>query len=212
MKTEVTVNTSAVINSHQFVNKPGVGQKPLMTPAVKCNSVDTGSPASGIADLQFDDTFEKSCDSNKSDKAATYTADAETIARLKAEAERHFESFRQIVKQIIEKQGYTFDMAVRGEISIEIDTETQAEAQAQIADNGYWGVAQTSGRILDFAKALSGGDLSKIETLKGAFVEGFKQAKKTFGGELPEISQRTYDAVMKGFEDWASEGTDALPE
>ena len=61
------------------------------------------------------------------------------------------------------------------------------------------------GYDVDFAKALSGGDKSKIETLRNAFKEGFESAKEAFGGELPEISQQTYDKVMQGFDDWAKE-------
>lgn len=33
-----------------------------------------------------------------------------------------------------------------------VDEETQKQAQADIAEDGYWGVEQTSDRILDFAK------------------------------------------------------------
>ena len=84
-----------------------------------------------------------------------------------------------------------------------VDAATKAQAQADIAEDGYWGVEQTSERILDFAKALSGGDPSKVEELREAFEKGFKDATKTWGDELPEISQKTYDAVMKKFDDWA---------
>ena len=34
---------------------------------------------------------------------------------------------------------------------------------------------------------------------------GFKQATEAWGGELPEISQKTYDAVMSKFDTWAAE-------
>ncbi|MCM1387915.1 MAG: hypothetical protein NC231_11340, partial [Bacillus sp. (in: Bacteria)] len=64
---------------------------------------------------------------------------------------------------------------------------------------------QTSERILDFATALTGGDPSKIEEMREAFKKGYKQAEKTWGGELPDISKRTYDAVMQGFDKMAEE-------
>ena len=67
----------------------------------------------------------------------------------------------------------------------------------------WWGVNQTSERILSFAKALTGGDPDKIEEMREAFEKGFKEATKSWGKELPEISQKTYDAVMKGFDEWA---------
>ena len=66
-------------------------------------------------------------------------------------------------------------------------------------------VSQTSSRILDFATALTGGDPSKIEEMRNAFKKGYAQAEKTWGGKLPEISQKTYDAVMEGFDKLAKE-------
>ena len=81
-------------------------------------------------------------------------------------------------------------------------TATKAQAQADIAEDGYWGVEQTSDRILDFAKALSGNDPEKADLLLDAFKKGFEQATGAWGKELPDISQRTYDAVVEKFEAW----------
>lgn len=95
-----------------------------------------------------------------------------------------------------------------------VDPATKAQAQADIAEDGYWGVKQTSQRILDFANALTGGDPSQIEKMRDAFKKGYEQAEKTWGGKLPDISQQTYDAVMKGFDDMAAaaNGTAAVSE
>ena len=41
--------------------------------------------------------------------------------------------------------------------------------------------------------------------MRSAFEQGYKQAEKTWGGHLPEICKKTYDAVMKGFDDWKKE-------
>jgi hypothetical protein len=117
-----------------------------------------------------------------------------------------------MVSSMLEKQGLKFTnledliKALRNEdASIEVDEKTQQEAQEAISEDGYWGVKQTSERILSFAKALSGGDPDKIELLKGAFEEGFAEAKKVLGDDLPDITQQTYDAVMEGFDTWANE-------
>ncbi|MBD5452617.1 MAG: hypothetical protein HDR25_08255, partial [Lachnospiraceae bacterium] len=66
--------------------------------------------------------------------------------------------------------------------------------------DGYWGVKQTSERILSFATALAGNDSKNLEKMRDAFLKGYKQAEKTWGGELPDISKRTYDAVLEGFD------------
>ena len=73
------------------------------------------------------------------------------------------------------------------------------------SENGYWGVEQTSDRILDFAKALAGNDPDKAEEMLDAFKKGFEEATKAWGDELPEISQKTYDAVLEKFEAWKNE-------
>lgn len=75
-------------------------------------------------------------------------------------------------------------------------------AQEAISENGYYGVEQTSTRILEFAKALSGGDTSKADELLDAFKEGYRQATKSWGKELPEICKKTYEAVEEKFDAW----------
>ena len=86
-----------------------------------------------------------------------------------------------------------------------VDSATKAQAQADIAEDGYWGVNQTSDRIIQFATALTGGDPDKIESMREAFKKGYAQAEKTWGGSLPEISQKTYDAVMEKFDKLAAD-------
>ena len=49
------------------------------------------------------------------------------------------------------------------------------------------------------AKALSGGDEKGMEKMLAAFEKGFKQATKSWGKSLPDISQQTYKAVQEKF-------------
>ena len=87
---------------------------------------------------------------------------------------------------------------------LEVDGATRLEAQHAIAEDGYWGVEQTSQRIIQFAISLSGGDTSKLETLKNAILKGFEEAERSWGGALPDICQRTKAAALKGLEEWAA--------
>ena len=137
----------------------------------------------------------------------TYKVDRQKINEIKLDFQKNVDSFREMVRALIEKQGKTVEEVLKNPESavIEVDDETKLAAKEAISDEGYWGVAQTATRILDFAKTISGGDLSKLNTLKEAFKEGFEAAKKAFGGELPEISQQTYDRVMEGFDSWEKE-------
>ena len=147
----------------------------------------------------------------------TYKVDRKKLNDLKMDLKNNISSFQEMVKSMIEKQGLKYNDVLKAlkngeEPVITIDAETKAKATEAISENGYWGVNKTSERLLEFAKTLSGGDPSKIETLREAFKEGFEKAKEAFGGELPEISQKTFDKVMEGFDAWAAEGSNPSTE
>ena len=154
--------------------------------------------------------YEPSTDTATASTKKTYKPDTATIAKLKADADARTEQLRSLVEKMMTKQGEAYGKAndiwsVLSSGNFTVDAATKAQAQADIADDGYWGVSQTSSRILDFATALTGGDPSKIEEMRDAFKKGYAQAEKTWGGKLPEISQKTYDAVMEGFDKLAKE-------
>lgn len=140
-----------------------------------------------------------------------YTQNAELVAKLKADAEAKEAQFRSLVEQMMTKQGSAIGNAdsmwkflAGGNFTV--TAAAKAQAEADIAEDGYWGVNKTSDRILEFAKALTGGDPAKAEEMRSAFEKGFKEATGTWGKKLPDISSNTYDAVMKKFDDWAKEG------
>ena len=129
------------------------------------------------------------------------------IAKMKADTEQRTNQMRSMVESMMKNQGQQIGNAdsmwrflAGGNFTV--SAAAKAQAEAAIADDGYWGVSQTSERILNFAKALTGGDASKAEEMRAAFEKGFKQATKSWGQQLPSISQRTYDAVMEGFDKW----------
>ena len=156
---------------------------------------------------------------SKQDPAAStkkiYKQDTALVNKLKADAEARTAQLRSLVEKIMLGQGNAIGTA--DDIwsflrtgNFTVDAATKAQAQADIVEDGYWGVTQTSDRIVDFAKALCGGDPDKIEEMREAFEKGFKQAQETWGGELPEISQKTYDAVMEKFDTWAAESAETI--
>lgn len=163
--------------------------------------------------------YKSSKDSQASKTDSTSTAkknnkvDSQTIARLKSDADTRLSQLKGIVEQLLTKQSNVSNNASiwsqfrQGILdgSITVDAATAKQAAEDISDDGYWGVKQTSERILDFAKAITGGDSSKAEEMRAAIQKGFKAATKSWGSELPDISQRTYDAVMKGIDDWKNE-------
>ncbi len=135
----------------------------------------------------------------------TYTPDVNLINKLKADADERTSQLRNLVEQLMTKQAGTYNKAndiwsFLRDGNFTVDPATKAQAQKDISEDGYWGVKQTSDRIIEFATALTGGDPDKIESMRAAFEKGFKQAEKTWGGKLPDISQRTYEAVMEKFD------------
>ena len=154
--------------------------------------------------------YEKSSDQTSG--TVTKKTDYALVNKLKADAEERTSQLRSLVEKMMTKQGVAIGTAdsmwsflAKGDFTV--DEATRAQAQADIADDGYWGVDQTSDRILDFAKALSGNDPEKADLLIDAFKKGFEDATKSWGKDLPDISHRTYDAVLEKFDKWKNGST-----
>lgn len=171
------------------------------TSSTKSNSKTETDISSGVV-------YEKSDSTEKAQEKQTQNVDL--IKQLKAEAEQRTSQLQSLVEKMMKQQGKVIAKAddiwsflASGEFTV--DAETKAQAQEDISEDGYWGVKQTSDRIIEFAKALTGGDPTKAEAMKEAFIKGFKEATKAWGKELPDISKDTYDAVISKFDEWSKE-------
>ena len=120
-----------------------------------------------------------------------------------AQHQQQVDSFRAMIERLLNNQASSSNAAtiVNGEVMIEVDEATRLQAQRDIAEDGYFGVAQTSERILSFARAFAGDDEGRINIMRDAFLAGFAAAERAWGGELPEISQQTREAVLRGFDE-----------
>ena len=154
--------------------------------------------------------------SSDSDKKATYSINkmsaekrAELVKQMKADEEKRQNQLVSIVNKMLTGQATKFKQAddsfwstlAKGGFSV--DAAAKKEAQELISEDGYYGVKQTSERIFNFASALAGDDPKKMEEMRKAFEKGFKQATQSWGQDLPSISQDTYKAVEKMFDDYA---------
>lgn len=145
------------------------------------------------------------------------TNNAALIQKLKQDSEDRINQLKDIVTQMMTKQGNAIGKAddiwsFLASGNYTVDEAARKKAAEEISEDGYWGVNQTSDRIVDFAKALSGNDASKADLLLDAFKKGFKEATKTWGKELPDISQKTYDAVIEKFDKWKNKDESAEAE
>ncbi|MBP1586620.1 MAG: hypothetical protein ILP17_13135 [Lachnospiraceae bacterium] len=150
----------------------------------------------------------------ESDLKATYSINkmskeqrAELVSQLKAEQENRQNQLVSIVSQLMTGQGNT--LAKTDDIwkflasgNFTVTSEVKAQAQKDIAEDGYWGVVQTSQRLFDFASALAGDDEKMMQKMEAAMEKGFRQATGAWGRELPEISGKTMDASRKLFKDY----------
>ncbi len=137
-------------------------------------------------------------------------ADTETIQRLKEESDQAYSQLRDIVRQLLERQGMSFQdvLVAEGEeaADIEVDDEAVREAQALIAEGGPFSPEAVSDRIVEMAMAFAGDDPEKMALMRGAIEEGFQAAKDLFGGQLPDISYATYDRIQEKLDAWMNEG------
>ena len=134
------------------------------------------------------------------------------VQQLKDDQAAQKQSFIDMVTQMFRGQGKAiatanasddnslWRMLASGDFTV--DANTKAQAQKDIAEDGYWGVTQTSQRLFDFASALAGDDVDKMKEMQKAMEKGFKEATGAWGKDLPEISSKTLDAANKLFEDY----------
>ncbi len=179
-------------------------EKPVKNDAVKTEPVKQEQTEAAV--------YEKGSEK----KSTTVRMDTTVIDKMKADAEARTASLRSLVEKMMLKQGQTITsatdylMALKNG-TLEVDEATRAQAQEDISEDGYWGVEQTSERLVSFAKALAGNDSAKADELMKAIEKGFGEATKTWGDELPEICQKTLEATREKMEAWKN-GTEAKTE
>lgn len=163
------------------------------------------------------------------DTKKDYTVDQKALDKLYNEHEQKTKQFLELVNTLFKKQADTNKVSLFGSQedfenniqafkegiqngTVEVDQATIDKAKEDVAEDGYYGVEKTSDRLVDFAKAISGGDPEKIELLRDAVVKGFQQAEELWGDELPQISKDTFTATMDKFDAWAKESGVTLTE
>lgn len=140
----------------------------------------------------------KAKDSN-SKKITDYSS---VVSSMKQELSSKNTQLKNLVDQLLTKQAKKYNTLADLFKNIEADPATIAQAKADIADDGYWGVEQTSDRLVSMAQALSGGDASKADEMIAAVKKGFSQATKAWGDDLPDICKQTIDSAVEKLTNW----------
>ena len=186
--------------------------------SVKAAETEKTSKGNETAEKQLKDdavVFEKTNETKKDSANQIYNKE-NIVAKLKADQQSRLDSMNSLVQKLLGKQAEKFDLAngtnlaaTFREVAGKVDQKTIDEAKESISEDGYWGVNQTSDRLVSMAIALSGGDTDKADTMMAAIEKGYKQATKAWGEDLPQICKDTMEATRQKMDDWKNGVTTA---
>lgn len=145
----------------------------------------------------------------KSDKITDYSS---IVASMKKELSSKNEQLQNLVTQLLGKQAGKYTKLADLFKNINADPATIEQAKKDIGEDGYWGVEQTSDRLVSMAQALSGGNPEYADKMIAAIKKGFDQATEAWGEDLPDICKNTIDAAVKKMEDWRDSLSDQTAE
>jgi hypothetical protein len=152
--------------------------------------------------LEISDCFESTWDKMELSEADSVRKYAAVVDIIRKQSEAAGENLRSLVETFIKAQGKGAGAADNATAS---SAYQAGLAKEMISEDGALGVKAVSDRIAGLAIAFTGGDTSKLPELKDAIEKGFGQAAKAFGGELPDICNRTHDEVMRKLDEWEAD-------
>lgn len=210
--TDMTVNSS--VNAYAATS--------TQTPVENTQKTENTTAAKENTATKDGVVYEKNTE-KKNDRAnKIYNRDA-IVGKLKADQEARMASMQSLVENLLGKQRNLFDIAglsdkelgsmnlaktFRGAAAL-ASPEDILKAKQDISEDGYWGVNQTSDRLVSMAIALSGGDTAKADEMMAAIEKGYEKATKAWGEDLPQICQDTMDATREKMNNWKNGVTTA---
>lgn len=195
----------SIVISNTTQNSPRPVAAPAATPReptpASADKPDEATPTDKVTlGTQATDT------STYTDPRANAAQTRPDVATMLEESNRKVQEIINLILPLMRQQGLEIGKVVSGEQQLTTDAATIEKAKAAIAEDGEFGVRQVAERILNFAKSAIGDDPSKLAAIRAGVEKGFKEATDMLGGTLPEISQKTYAAIMGEFDRWQNEG------
>ena len=139
--------------------------------------------------------------------------DPQAIRNFISQTNHHGEALRRLVRSLIgqtDATGQGFWAARAEDIHLQLSDAERLEAQQMVSEDGFFGVQQTTDRIMGFAQAMVGQGASEeqIESMRAAVQAGFDQVAQMFGGfdNLPEVTRNTHASIMEAFDNWIAGG------
>ena len=215
---------SISVNSEERAYSPRTQYEAAKAAEMKKQTEETSKKTVKTDELSGTDSYEHTGTdaADVKNKAQAYDRQA-VIDKLHESMQQAHQRLADMVAKVIGNQGKAGMFAKAGTLdfesqafqdfkagvlsgSITVDASTRMTAQDMISDGGIFSVEAVTDRTMAMVQALSGGDVSKLETLKNAVIKGFKEAERIWGGTMPEITQKTYDATMARFDQWEKTG------
>lgn len=191
--------------SEKNLNKAEKKAEKDATKEVKNNSIDK--------DVKFEKVDEKkTLETYGKEAADKYAVNIGVVEEMKKALDQKMEkSFLQMAIDTLGEHQVGIKNALEEILKSkesEITDEMIEEAKEDVSEDGYYGVEATAQRMVDFAKALSGGNPAKAELLRNAFLDAYDQATEAWGDELPEISKKTKERTIELFDEWENKPED----
>lgn len=212
---DMTVNNN--VNAYATSTTQTAKENTAATTTAKAETTDTKDTKNTTEGVVYEKSDAKAAKGN-----TLYNRDA-IVSKLKADQESRIASMQSLVQNLLGKQRNLFDISnlsdnalgslnlaktFRGAAAM-ASPEDIANAKQSISEDGYWGVNQTSDRLVSMAIALSGGDTSKADEMMAAIEKGYEKATKAWGEKLPQICQDTMAATRQKMNDWKNGTTTA---
>lgn len=198
------INFNANVNAYSATNyKAGISKN-----ASKTDSATDNNTAAVAENAAKTDTFQSSAGAvDSAEKVAKGDSFEIDVNSLIEQNNKRIADFTSQIMSMVTKQGQKSNLTLNG-LNLTVTAEDAAKAKAAISEGGEWSVNAVADRIMNMAYALSGGDESKLSTLKDAVMKGFEQAgfDPKNRSTMPQITGQTYDEILKRFDDWEKNG------
>ncbi len=155
-------------------------------------------------------TYTKASFLSSVNSVSTDTSNSDEVTGVDAlllEQEARKQSLMDMVREQITKQaGNSTSLTSTLESILGIEEKLKADlTPEELETDDTWGIDAVADRIMSMAESFVGTDSSLFATIKQAVQDGFADAESKWGGELPEICQKTMQEINNRFDDWEKE-------
>jgi len=158
------------------------------------SNIASSSIATGTQNIRTNFT-EKISKEEAADIKAQITENANNFALKSVNVQGKLQSKEIDIEQASQDfQSFLSDIGYEGK---SISKLSQEEAAELVSDDGFFGISQTSERMANFVIMGAGGDEDMLRAGREGMLQGYNDAEAMWGGELPEISQKTMQAALE---------------